>query len=41
MVFIIWMGGIFLETGVLVGIFAARSGVRLNRDEDFLRSFPN
>jgi hypothetical protein len=38
-VLIIWAGGIFLETGILFGIFAARTGVKLNRDDDFLRSF--
>jgi hypothetical protein len=41
MVFIIWSGGIFLEVGILFGIFVARTGVRLNRDEDFLRAFPD
>lgn len=38
-VFIIWAGGTFLASGMLFGIFAARAGVRLDRDEDFLRSF--
>ena len=38
-VVIIWAGGIFLELGILFGIFVARAGVKLERDEHFLQAF--
>jgi hypothetical protein len=38
-VIIIWAGGVFLEVGILFGIYAARTGVILPRDEHFLQSF--
>jgi hypothetical protein len=40
-VFIIWSASIFLESGILFGIFTARTGVRLDRDEHFLQPFPD
>ena len=39
MIFIIWIGGIFLEVGFLFGILSARVGVKLERDEHFLQPF--
>jgi hypothetical protein len=41
MTFIISVGGVFLEVGLLFGIVAARVGVKLERDEHFLRSLPD
>jgi hypothetical protein len=40
MAFIISIGGISLETGLLFGILAARVGVKLERDEHFLQTLP-
>jgi hypothetical protein len=40
-VLIMWAGGVFMEVGILFGIFAARTGVRLSRDERFLQAFPD
>jgi hypothetical protein len=40
MVFIICIGGLFLQVGLLFGIFAARVGVQLDRDEHFLEPLP-
>lgn len=39
-VFIISVGGLFLELGILVGIFIARTGVKVERDEKFLQAWP-
>jgi hypothetical protein len=38
MLFIIWIGGVFLQIGLLFGILSARVGVKLERDTGFLKA---